>query len=240
MSPIALSLNLLLAVLLLGALAVGFRLERRLKALRDSHKGFAEAVGDLDRAAARAETGLANLRTATDEALELLVGRIEKARDLAVKLDQLVARGQTVAEQARAAASARPSDSRSMHAAAEGLRREASRAERLAAALGPQDQAPSRGEAPSSRPTPAKAAPPNDAEAAAEAVVENLVLKLTRHDQLSARPSPRAERRDAGRPDLRLAARLEPRPAPRPRSSVDEDLFDAPAASGRAGPGGRS
>jgi hypothetical protein len=38
--------------------------------LRDSHEGFAKAVADLDRAAMRAEQGLADLRAATDEAAD--------------------------------------------------------------------------------------------------------------------------------------------------------------------------
>jgi hypothetical protein len=89
MSPISLSLDLLLMVLLMAALGFGWRLERRLKSLKDSHAEFAEAVAELDRAAQRAETGLAQLRQATDEAVELLGGRIEKARELTAKLDRL-------------------------------------------------------------------------------------------------------------------------------------------------------
>ena len=89
MSWIGLAMNGLLAVLLLSALMVGMRLNRRLKALRDSHEGFAEAVGELNRAAARAEQGLADLRSATDEAVDLLADRIEKGRALAIKLERL-------------------------------------------------------------------------------------------------------------------------------------------------------
>jgi hypothetical protein len=88
MSPISLSMDLLLAVLLIAALGFCWRLERRLKGLRDSHADFAVAVADLDRAAQRAETGLAQLREATDEAADLLAGRIEKARELAAKLER--------------------------------------------------------------------------------------------------------------------------------------------------------
>jgi hypothetical protein len=87
MSFAAFTLNGLLCLLLLSALAVGWRLERRLKALRDSHDGFAKAVADLDAAALRAERGLADLRAATDEAAESLAGRIEAARKLALRLD---------------------------------------------------------------------------------------------------------------------------------------------------------
>lgn len=88
MSITALALNGLLAVLLIVALGFGWRLERRLKALRDSHAGFAKAVADLDQAAARAEQGLADLRAATDEASETLADRIERATALAAKLDE--------------------------------------------------------------------------------------------------------------------------------------------------------
>lgn len=88
MSIVALGLNLLLAALLLAALAMGFRLNSRLKALKDSHEGFARAVAELDAAAARAEQGLADLRAATDEATDELADRIEKARTLTAKLDR--------------------------------------------------------------------------------------------------------------------------------------------------------
>jgi hypothetical protein len=88
MSVIAIGLNLLLAGLLAAALMMGYRLNIRLKALRDSHEGFAKAVADLDTAAARAEQGLADLRAATDEATDALADRIEKARALTAKLDR--------------------------------------------------------------------------------------------------------------------------------------------------------
>ena len=89
MSPVALAMNLLLAVLLLLALGFGWRLERRLKALKAGHADFAKAVADLDRAAMRASTGLAELRAATDESVDLLSSRIERARELAGKLERL-------------------------------------------------------------------------------------------------------------------------------------------------------
>ncbi len=95
MSVAVIGLNLLLVVLLVAALAFGWRLERRLKALRDSHDGFARAVADLDAAAARAEQGLADLRAATDEAADSLAGRIETAKALAARLDQGVTASST-------------------------------------------------------------------------------------------------------------------------------------------------
>jgi hypothetical protein len=97
MSAVALIMNLGLSVLLLAALAFGWRLERRLKALKDSHDSFARAVADLDTAAARAEQGLADLRAATDEAAETLSDRIETAKALSVRLE----RGVSAAEHPR-------------------------------------------------------------------------------------------------------------------------------------------
>lgn len=90
MSLIGLAMNLLLAGLLVAALGMGWRLNRRLKALRDSHDGFAVAVAELNTAAARAEQGLSDLRAATDEAVDILGDRIEKGRALAARLDRLI------------------------------------------------------------------------------------------------------------------------------------------------------
>ncbi|HZZ87876.1 MAG TPA: DUF6468 domain-containing protein [Caulobacteraceae bacterium] len=91
MSDIGLIMNVLLGVLLVGALFLGWRLEGRLKALRASHQSFTQAVGDLDRAAQRAEQGLADLRAATDEAAETLAARIDRAGHLAGRLEKLTA-----------------------------------------------------------------------------------------------------------------------------------------------------
>ncbi|MBN9320458.1 MAG: flagellar positioning protein PflI [Caulobacterales bacterium] len=92
MSLIAITLNLVLAGLLVAALMMGARLNKRLKTLRDSHEGFTKAVADLDAAAMRAEQGLADLRAATDEAAETLGERMERARALISKLDERLAR----------------------------------------------------------------------------------------------------------------------------------------------------
>ena len=91
MSDIGLIMNALLGVLLIGALFLGWRLEGRLRALRTSHQSFTKAVEDLDRAAARAEQGLADLRAATDDAAETLAARIDRAGHLALRLEKLTA-----------------------------------------------------------------------------------------------------------------------------------------------------
>jgi hypothetical protein len=104
MNPVSMTLDLLLAALLLITLGFGLRLERRLKTLQASQATFAAAVADLDRAAGRAETGLADLRGAMDEAVGLLAGRIEKARELAAKLEALTTEGAAIAERPPAVA----------------------------------------------------------------------------------------------------------------------------------------
>jgi hypothetical protein len=108
MSEIGLIMNGLLGVLLVGALALGWRLEGRLKALRASHQSFTQAVEDLDRAAARAEQGLADLRAATDEAAETLAGRIDRAGHLAIRLEKLTADASAAETKLTAAPSVRP------------------------------------------------------------------------------------------------------------------------------------
>ena len=106
MSDIGLIMNGLLGLLLVGALLMGWRLESRLKVLRASHESFTKAVEDLDRAAARAEQGLSDLRAATDEAAETLAARIDRAGALTGRLEKLTAEA-TLAE-ARLIAAPRP------------------------------------------------------------------------------------------------------------------------------------
>ena len=63
---ISIALNLLLMALLCGALWMGWRLNQRLMVLREGQLGFAKAVAELDTAAARAERGLADLKSAIE------------------------------------------------------------------------------------------------------------------------------------------------------------------------------
>ena len=102
MSIVALSMNILLGLLLVAALGMGWRLERRLKALRSGHDDFAKAVADLDAAAMRAQAGLMALRAASNEAEESLNDRIEAAKALVEQLER------PLAEQLAAARPRRP------------------------------------------------------------------------------------------------------------------------------------
>ena len=94
MSIIGIGMDILLAVLLSAALVFGWRLERKLRALKNGQEAFAQAVRELDAAARRAESGLADLRAATDEAHDSLHDRILKARELKTQLDGQIARAE--------------------------------------------------------------------------------------------------------------------------------------------------
>lgn len=94
MSIIGMGMDVLLAGLLCAALVFGWRLEKKLRALKNGQEAFAQAVRELDGAARRAENGLAHLREATDEAHDSLHDRILKARELKTQLDGQIARAE--------------------------------------------------------------------------------------------------------------------------------------------------
>jgi hypothetical protein len=104
MNPMIVSLEVLLAVLLLATLFFGLRLEAKLKVLRQSQAGFASAVRDLDGAAQRAESGLDALRIASDEARSVLLQRMDAAQAMALRLEELTTEAESAALRADAAA----------------------------------------------------------------------------------------------------------------------------------------
>ncbi|WP_211211165.1 DUF6468 domain-containing protein [Asticcacaulis biprosthecium] len=87
-------MDVVLMGLLMAALWFGVRLDKKLKALRAAHEGFAKAVGELDDAAIRAHMSLKELRGHADDSQELLHGRILAARDLLQKLEGQVNRAE--------------------------------------------------------------------------------------------------------------------------------------------------
>ncbi len=119
MNPISLAMDGLLAVLLLTAVAVGVRLNGKLKVLRESQAAFVKAVGDLDLAAARAESGLASLRAATQEAHDQLLARIETARTLSARLDRASEDAGSAAARLEEGVRGAEGAARRLHAAAE-------------------------------------------------------------------------------------------------------------------------
>ncbi|RYF95091.1 MAG: flagellar positioning protein PflI [Caulobacteraceae bacterium] len=108
MSIVALSMNIVLGLLLVAALGMGWRLERRLKALRSGHDDFAKAVADLDAAAMRAQAGLMALRAASSEAEENLNVRIAAAQALVAELERPLAEQLAAARPRRHGAVAAP------------------------------------------------------------------------------------------------------------------------------------
>jgi len=96
MSLAALCLNGFLATLLLAALVLGLRLDKKLKGVRDGQHAFVLAVSELNAAASKAQAALADLRAATDEATDTLGGRIARGREVADRLEKLVSRAETM------------------------------------------------------------------------------------------------------------------------------------------------
>ena len=92
-------MDFVLMGLLVAALWFGVRLDKKLKALRGAHEGFARAVSDLDQAAIRAHHSLKELRSDADESQDLLHGRILAARDLLQKLETQVGRAERAARE---------------------------------------------------------------------------------------------------------------------------------------------
>ncbi len=88
MNAIAFCLDLILASLLLAALVVGLRLDRKLKALKDSQTGFVNAVADLDGSIVKAQDSLATLRAAAAQAETTIADRLQDARGATARLDQ--------------------------------------------------------------------------------------------------------------------------------------------------------
>jgi hypothetical protein len=95
MSLAALCLNGFLATLLLAALVMGMRLDKKLRGVRDGQQAFVLAVSELNAAASKAQAALADLRIATDEATDTLGGRIARGREVADRLEKLVNRAET-------------------------------------------------------------------------------------------------------------------------------------------------
>lgn len=88
----SLIMDLVLIGLILAAIGFGLRLEKRLRTLREGQESFARAVSELNVAAGRAESAMAELRAAGEET-DLLHERIVAARALKAELEGLVSRG---------------------------------------------------------------------------------------------------------------------------------------------------
>ena len=99
MSATGLILDGVLMLLLIGAVAFGIRLERKLAALRAGQAEFARAVSELNAAAGKAENALMALKSAGQDT-DLLHDRIVKGRQLKAELEALMANAPKRAEPA--------------------------------------------------------------------------------------------------------------------------------------------
>ena len=96
-------MDAVLMLLLVAAVGYGVKLERKLAALRAGQLAFAQAVGELNAAAGRAENALATLRASGQET-DLLHDRIIKAREVKTQLETLIARAPVQATRTEEAA----------------------------------------------------------------------------------------------------------------------------------------
>lgn len=95
MSMAAFLFEALIGVLLIGAAVMCWRVDRRLKSLRDGQDGLKETVAALNDAVDRARAGLAALDRASKEAGASLEQRTVEARALADELRLLTSAGET-------------------------------------------------------------------------------------------------------------------------------------------------
>lgn len=98
MSPFILIFEGLVAVLMLGAAVMCWRVDRRLKSLRDGQDGLARTIGALNDAVDRARASLAALDRASKESGGELKARVSEARQLADELRILTSAGESRAE----------------------------------------------------------------------------------------------------------------------------------------------
>ncbi|MGE3143651.1 MAG: DUF6468 domain-containing protein [Hyphomonadaceae bacterium] len=99
MSPMSMTLEGVLALLLLACLFYCWRLDRRLSALRNGQDGIRAAAAELNAAVVQAESAIKTLRVTAAESGRELGERIEDARILSNRLGAMA----RVAEPARAA-----------------------------------------------------------------------------------------------------------------------------------------
>jgi hypothetical protein len=122
MNPIAICLDLVLVSLLSLALWIGLRLEKRLKVLRGSQEGFVNAVAELNAGVDKAQSGLAELRSATLEARTELADRIQDAKGMTARLERQAAAAEQAAQRLEAmierAGQIRPAASREFFSSA--------------------------------------------------------------------------------------------------------------------------
>lgn len=97
MALIGYILDGVLLVLLIAAILIGIRVQRRLSEVRRAQDELADLVDQLDRATEKARTAVGQLREAGAEARTILTGEMGKARALADELSLIVEAGDNLA-----------------------------------------------------------------------------------------------------------------------------------------------
>ncbi|SFG64476.1 DUF6468 domain-containing protein [Methylobacterium gossipiicola] len=97
--PITLTVDILVAVLLVGTIVSSMRLSRRLARMKADEVGMRQTISDLVVASATAERAVVGLRATLDECDRTLADRLATAERYAADLSAQVAAGTTVIEQ---------------------------------------------------------------------------------------------------------------------------------------------
>lgn len=93
-----LAIELTLIVMLLLAMGYGFMLNRRIVALRKDQKDLEKLAVSFSKATQRAESGVAQLRAATQGSVTQLQESIQRAENIRRDLEFLIDRGQGTAD----------------------------------------------------------------------------------------------------------------------------------------------
>jgi hypothetical protein len=221
---IGVALDLLLIVLLGGALLLGMRLEKKLRYLRETQAGFAGAAAELNMALARAEGGLQEMKTTAAEAQLVLGDRLQDARALNARLEQRM----IAADKAAAALETRMAAAERATAGLDAMIRRAGETERGAALSSPV-QRKRTAEAPEpSGPVRPSATPAPHAREEKDGEQRVGHLQMLRREAI-------ARRQGAPAAELVLDAPLRPEALSRRPARFEDELFEPvrKAAGGR-------
>ncbi|NQV56901.1 MAG: hypothetical protein HQ503_13660 [Rhodospirillales bacterium] len=92
------AIDIFLIILLVLAIGYGFVLNRRIVALRKDQKNLEHLAASFNTATSRAESGVAQLKSATENAVVMLQDAISKAAHVRGDLEYLLERGERTAD----------------------------------------------------------------------------------------------------------------------------------------------
>lgn len=95
---IVLALDATLCLLLVVTIIYCFKLNGRIRLLQDSKSELRQLIDQFNESTSRAETSIANLKSASKQTAEMLQNKIEKANFLASDISFMIDRGEKIAE----------------------------------------------------------------------------------------------------------------------------------------------